>query len=506
MQLEELMQGIDYKLLAGQLNQDISGISYDSRKVKVGDLFICIPGAKADGHDFVEQAIHRGATALLVEKELLLHPAGTIGAPLQSPIMLHPTITVLHTTECRRAMAIAASNFFHQPSHDIKTIGVTGTNGKTTNTHLIKAILEEQGNGIGIMGTLYARMGDNERVLGNTTPESVDIEEFINLIREQNGKYLVMEVSSHALNMSRVDKIRFHAAVFTNLTQDHLDYHMTMDNYMESKLKLFKKLSEPDGQFAIINADDPASQYFMQASGNNYYSYGINKEADVKAINIKNRLKGTDFTVIYRDGSFNINMKLIGLFNVYNALAAIAFALKEGVEPAVIKTALEKVSGVAGRFEQVDCGQDFTVVVDYAHTPDGLENILQTGRKILENRLITVFGCGGDRDRKKRPMMGKIAAQYSDFCIVTSDNPRSEEPEAIIDDIIPGLKEIENSHYAKIVDRREAIHQAICLAKKGDLVIIAGKGHETYQLVKDQVLEFDDRKVAAEFLRGKAWQ
>jgi UDP-N-acetylmuramoyl-L-alanyl-D-glutamate--2,6-diaminopimelate ligase len=522
MQVDEVMQGIDYKLLAGKLNNDIVGLSYDSRKVKPGDLFICIPGLKVDGHDFIEQAIQRGATALLVEKEVLFHladspPLGEFwysqqltinaaGAPLRSPITMQPAVTILHTSECRKAMAVVASNFFGKPSHDINTIGVTGTNGKTTSTHLIKAILEEQGNKAGIMGTLYARMGDIEWVLGNTTPESLEIEEFISLVREQNGKYVVMEVSSHALSMSRVDKICFHAAIFTNLTQDHLDYHLTMDNYMESKLKLFRKLSASDGQFAIINADDPACQDFMQASGNNYYSYGINKEADVKAINLKKGLKGTEFTVIYRDGSFKIHMKLIGLFNVYNALAAIAFALKEGIEPAVIKVALEKVSGVAGRFEQVDCGQDFTVVIDYAHTPDGLENILQTGREILENRLITVFGCGGDRDRKKRPLMGRIAAQYSDFCIVTSDNPRSEEPEAILDDIIPGLKEIENSHYAKIVDRREAIHQAICLAKKGDLVIIAGKGHETYQLVKDQVLEFDDRKVAAEFLRGRAGQ
>jgi UDP-N-acetylmuramoyl-L-alanyl-D-glutamate--2,6-diaminopimelate ligase len=490
-QLEEIMQGIDYKVLEGQLKQDISGISYDSRKVKEGDLFICISGLKADGHDFIEQAIHRGARALLVERQIIIN----------SPI------TVLQTTGCRGAMAIVASNFFRQPSQEIKTIGVTGTNGKTTTTHLIKAILEEQGARVGIMGTLYARMGNNiEKSMANTTPESLDIEEFISMVREEKGNYLVMEVSSHALDMRRVEKINFHAAVFTNLTQDHLDYHLTMDNYKESKLKLFKKLSEQNGKFAVINADDPASQDFMQASGNNFFSYGINKEANVKATNLKNRLKGTEFTVVYWDGSFNIKMKLIGLFNVYNALASIAFALQEGIKPAVIKSALEKVAGVAGRFEQVDCGQDFTVIVDYAHTPDGLENILKTGRDILENRLITVFGCGGDRDRKKRPMMGRIAAQYSDFCIVTSDNPRSEEPEAILDDIIPGIKEIENSHYAKILDRREAIHQAICLAKKGDLIIIAGKGHETYQLVKDQVLDFDDRKVAAEFLRGKSLQ
>ena len=319
MQLEEVMQGIEYKVLEGQLNQDIRGISYDSRKVKQGDLFICIPGLKADGHDFVEQAINRGAIALLVDREIMGHPAGTTGAPLRSPIMLQSAVTVLHTTDCREAMAIVASNFFHQPSNDIKTIGVTGTNGKTTTTHLIKAILEEQGTRVGIMGTLYARMGNNAKLMVNTTPESVDVEEFISLVREQKGNYIVMEVSSHALDMSRVDKINFHTAVFTNLTQDHLDYHLTMDNYKKSKLKLFEKLSSLHGQFAIINADDPASQDFMQASGNNYYSYGINKEADVKAINLKTRLKGTQFTVVYREGSFNINTKLIGLFNVYNA-------------------------------------------------------------------------------------------------------------------------------------------------------------------------------------------
>ncbi|MDD4802018.1 MAG: UDP-N-acetylmuramoyl-L-alanyl-D-glutamate--2,6-diaminopimelate ligase, partial [Syntrophomonas sp.] len=299
------------------------------------------------------------------------------------------------------------------------------------------------------------------------------------------------------------DTIRFHAAVFTNLNQDHLDFNLTMNNYMESKLKLFKKISAQDGQFAIINADDPSSQNFIQASNNNFISFGIKNEADVRAINLRKSLKGTEFTVVYKESSFNIKLNLIGSFNVYNSLAAIAFALREGVEPSIIKAAMEKIKGVSGRFEPVDCGQDFTLIVDYAHTPDGLENILQTGQELQANRMITVFGCGGDRDRRKRPVMGRIAAQYSDFCIVTSDNPRSEEPEAIIDDIIPGLNEIENSHYAKIVDRREAIHQAICIAKKGDLVIIAGKGHETYQIVKDKILEFDDRKLAAEFLRGR---
>lgn len=490
MQLRKMMQGIDYNLIAGELNQDIQGISYDSRKVKPGDLFICIPGLKTDGHKYADQAISRGAAAVLVEREIL-----TTGEA-----------AVLLTADCRMVMPIVSSNFYGQPSNDIKVVGVTGTNGKTTTTHLIKAILEEQGAKVGIMGTLYARMGSHETILGNTTPESVDIQEFMSLVRHEQGEYMVMEVSSHALDLGRVDNIYFHAAVFTNLTQDHLDYHLTMDKYKESKLKLFYNLSQENGQFAVINADDSSAYDFIQASGGNYFSYGILKEADVKAAQLEFNLKGSRFTVVHRDGSFDINMKLIGRFSVYNALAAIAYALKEGIKPQVIKTAMEKVEGVAGRFEQVDCGQDFTVIVDYAHTPDGLENILRTAKEVLENRLITVFGCGGDRDKTKRPIMGKIAAQYSDFSIVTSDNPRSEEPESIIDDIIPGLKEVENSHYAKIVDRREAIHQAICLARKGDLVIIAGKGHENYQLIKDQVLHFDDREVAAEFLRGKIEQ
>ena len=486
-QLGNIMQGVEYSVLSGQLSQDIQGISYDSRQVKTGDLFICIPGLKSDGHDFVEQAISQGAKALLVERDL----------PVKDDL------AVLLTPGCRKAMPVVAANYFDHPSRDIKLIGVTGTNGKTTTTHLIKAILEEQGTRVGIMGTLYASFGDYTKTLSNTTPESVDIEEFINRVREQGGQYVVMEVSSHALDMGRVDEMCFHSAVFTNLTQDHLDYHQNMDKYRDAKLKLFTHISPDNGQFSIINADDPAAPEFIRAANQTSLTYAIESEADIKAVDLQSTLKGSRFTVVDRTGSFSVNMKLIGLFNVYNALAAIAFALREGIPVDIIQSALAKITGVAGRFEQVDCGQNFTVVVDYAHTPDGLENILQTGREILENRLITVFGCGGDRDRTKRPLMGRIAAQYSDFCIVTSDNPRSEDPESILDDIIPGLESINNSHYAKIVDRREAIHQAICLAKKGDLVIIAGKGHETYQLVKDQILHFDDREVAAEYLRGK---
>jgi UDP-N-acetylmuramoyl-L-alanyl-D-glutamate--2,6-diaminopimelate ligase len=312
-----------------------------------------------------------------------------------------------------------------------------------------------------------------------------------------------MEVSSHALDLNRVEEIFFDVAVFTNLTQDHLDYHQTMENYKKSKLKLFEMIKGNANQFSIINADDKAAHDFIAAAGKNIFTYGINNHADVRAARVATNLKGSSFDVECNNIVLPIKMKLIGLFSVYNALAAIAFALKEGIEPRIIKEALEKVQGVPGRFEQVDCGQDFTVIVDYAHTPDGLKNILETAKQIVEKRLITVFGCGGDRDRTKRPQMGEIAARYSDFCIVTSDNPRSEDPQAIINDIIPGMDKVENSRYSIIADRKEAIRHAIFLARPGDLIIIAGKGHETYQLVKDQVLDFDDRKVAAEFLKGK---
>ncbi|MEQ8236079.1 MAG: UDP-N-acetylmuramoyl-L-alanyl-D-glutamate--2,6-diaminopimelate ligase [Syntrophomonadaceae bacterium] len=488
MQLTRIMEGIEYRLAGGSPDLEITGLAYDSRKVKPGDLFICVKGLKTDGHQYVEQALNKGAAALLAEKEIV-------------PVPDH--VAVLVTNDTRKAIARMAANFFAHPSRQLRVIGVTGTNGKTTTTHLIQAILQQNGARVGIMGTLYAKIGSVEMNMGHTTPEALEIQEFMHLVGQEKGEYLVMEVSSHALDWGRVDQIDFHSAVFTNLTQDHLDYHLTMERYRDAKLKLFAGLAENAGAFAVINADDPAADAFKASAAAEYVTYGIECTADLRAKDMVTNLKGTSFTAIYGDISLDLNMKMIGRFSVYNALAAMAFALREGVAPATIKTALENVAGVPGRFEQVDCGQEFTVVVDYAHTPDGLENILRTAREIKENRLITVFGCGGDRDKGKRPLMGKIAAQYSDFCIVTSDNPRSEEPEAIIDDIIPGLMAIENSHYAKIVDRREAIHQAIHLARKGDLVIIAGKGHETYQLVKDQVLPFDDRLVAREFLEER---
>lgn len=486
MRLDKLLEGIEYTIINGNLAIDITGIAYDSRQVKPGYLFVCISGFKTDGHLYIKQALKAGARAILIEKT----------------IDQIDTATVIMTSNNRKALALLASNFYGRPSHNMRVVGVTGTNGKTTTTHLIKAILEEADIKTGLMGTLYARVADQTMDFGHTTPEAPEVENFMAICHENKAQYVLMEVSSHALDLYRVSCIDFDITVFTNLTQDHLDYHSNMREYLAAKLKLFEMISSGNNKFTVVNADDTYAREFIQASKVPVITYGLSDNSDIRAKDVKIDLKGSKFTLCFEDINININMRLIGMFSVYNVLAAIAVALREGISPEIIKTALEKVNGVPGRFEKVDEGQDFTVIVDYAHTPDGLENILKTGRQVTSHRLITVFGCGGDRDRGKRPLMGEVAARYSDFCVVTSDNPRSEDPEAIINDIIPGLDRVKDSRYAIISDRREAINHAVHLAHPGDLVIIAGKGHETYQLVKDKVLDFDDRKVAAEFLKG----
>ncbi len=485
MRLEELLAGAEYTVIAGDVGVDIKGVAYDSRKVQPGDLFVCVSGFKTDGHQYIEEALTAGAIALLAERDV----------PIIAPV------TVVHTANSRYVLPIIADNFYHQPSRELQVVGVTGTNGKTTTTHLIKSILDEARLSASIMGTLYARVGDESKELGHTTPEALEIQEFLEMTREKGLPYAVMEVSSHALDLGRVERVRFTAVVFTNFTQDHLDYHLNMEHYLQAKQKLFRMLPGDGSGLAVINADDPHARAFQEVSRGRVLTYAIDNPAQVKASKVDISIKGTRFVVEYDGGTLNMAMKLIGRFSVYNALAAITFALGQGIKPQIIKKGLERVTGVAGRFEQVDAGQNFTVVVDYAHTPDGLENILRTAREIAENRLITVFGCGGDRDRGKRPQMGEIAARYSDFCVVTSDNPRSEDPGDIIAEIVPGLEKVEGSRYAIISDRREAIHHAIYLARPGDLVVIAGKGHETYQLVKNQILDFDDRRVAREFLK-----
>lgn len=487
MKLGELLEGIEIEAVRGPEATEIKGICYDSRQCAPGHLFVCISGFQSDGHDYALNAVENGAVAVLTERALEL-PAG---------------ITCIYSRDNRANLPRLAANYYRRPSARMRLLGVTGTNGKTTTTHLLQSMLNQAGHNSAIIGTLYASVGECRRNIGHTTPESVDIEDFLDFSLQQGADYGVMEVSSHAIELGRVSCLDFKAAVLTNLTQDHLDFHGDMDSYRRAKQKFFAMIKNEPGHYAIINADDPSAAAFTAASGAPVVTYGISHPADVMARNIRSSLKESEFELVSLGCSITVRTGLIGTFSVYNALAASAAALQEGVGFDVIQRVLAGTRGVAGRFEQVECGQDYTVVVDYAHTPDGLENILKTGRELAEKRLITVFGCGGDRDRTKRPKMGRIAAEYSDFSIVTSDNPRSEEPPAIIAEIVAGMQDAPAGSFIEIVDRAEAIRYAIDMARPGDLVIIAGKGHENYQLVKGRVLDFDDRLVAARLIQER---
>ncbi|MFO7152635.1 MAG: UDP-N-acetylmuramoyl-L-alanyl-D-glutamate--2,6-diaminopimelate ligase [Bacillota bacterium] len=475
--LENLSEILSVK---GPKDIDIKSIAYDSRKVEKGSLFVAIPGFKLDGHDFIGEAIEKGAVAVIGEKD----------------VDLKDDVLYVRVKDSRKALSEASSTFFGRPSEKMKVIGVTGTNGKTTTTYLIKAILDEAGFPTGVIGTVGIRMKDRLLPSERTTPESLELNRIFAEMQREGVEYVSMEVSSHSLKLHRVDSVRFEVGVFTNLTQDHLDFHENFEDYYSSKKKLFY-LSRK----AAINADDPSGRRLCRELDIPLLTYGIEEKADVKAENVKIDSNGVSFDVVYNGERKTVVYRVPGRFSVYNSLAAITAGLLLGIDLDTMAKALEKVKGVPGRFEPVDEGQDFTVIVDYAHTPDGLENVLNTIKSFAKGKIITVFGAGGDRDRTKRPLMGKVVARYSDYFIITSDNPRSEDPEAIIRDIEEGLDE--TSKYEKIVDRRAAIERAIEMASAGDVVLIAGKGHENYQIVKDKVLPFDDREVAREFLREK---
>ncbi|MDU5946627.1 MAG: UDP-N-acetylmuramoyl-L-alanyl-D-glutamate--2,6-diaminopimelate ligase [Paenibacillus macerans] len=495
MQLKELATYLIASQIRGDGELACEGIAIDSRKVQPGDLFICLPGHTVDGHDFAPQAADKGAAALVVERWL-------DDCPLPQ----------LKVKDSRLAMAVLGNVFFGVPSRRLKVIGVTGTNGKTTTTYLIERILEDQGRSTGLIGTIQRKFAGRTYPMSGTTPESLELQRYLHEMAEGGAAYCVMEVSSHALDQGRVKGTHFRTAVFTNLTQDHLDYHNTMEEYRGAKGLFFSRLgnnypANPDERsYAVLNADDPASSYFAKQTAAETITYGVENEADVRASDISVTAKGTSFHVDSFQGSADISLRMVGKFNVYNALAAIAAALLEGIPLERIKASLEAVKGVEGRVEAVDEGQSFAVIVDYAHTPDGLENVLRTVNEFAKGRVICVFGCGGDRDRTKRPIMGRIAAKYAHHVIVTSDNPRTEDPDAILSDIEQGLigDGVDRSRYELIVDRREAIQKAIEMASREDVVLIAGKGHETYQLIGTAVLDFDDRIVAKEAIRGLA--
>lgn len=482
MKLRELLEGVDTIWSEGDLNVEINGIVYDSRKIKKGNLFICVSGYTQDGHSYIDDAFQKGASAFIVEKDVTV-----------------PGAAVVKVQSSRAAMPILSSNFYGNPAQKLKLIGITGTNGKTTTTYLIKSILEANKNRIGLLGTISTQIGDKIFVSSRTTPEALDLQSLFKEMADNDINYVVMEVSSHSLELGRVDGCNFKTGVFTNLTQDHLDFHKTIGNYRNAKKKLFYMTRGTN----IINIDDEHGRIIadeVKNLGARLITYGIDNKADIMGKNIDITSKGVGFTIVTPEYEADLNIRIPGKFSVYNALAAAAVAYAEGISKEVIGAGLNKVDNVPGRSEILKTDTPYTVIVDYAHTPDGLQNILASVKEYSKGRVITLFGCGGDRDKEKRPIMGSVAGKMSDYCIITSDNPRSEEPIEIIRQIEPGIKHT-GCDYICIENRRDAIKYALKMAKPDDIVLLAGKGHETYQVLKDRTINFDERDIVEELLR-----
>ena len=494
MQLSQILEGIQDARLSGDPQTPIRGLAYDSRAIEPGFLFAALRGQKSDGNDFVGQAIEKGAAAILS------HAA---------PDRAATRVAWVQADNERRALALAARNYYGRPDERMLMIGVTGTNGKTTVCFLLEAILREAGLKPCLLGTVLYRYNRDETKAGRTTPESLDLHRLLDRYATAGARTCVMEVSSHSLALDRVAGVAFQAAVFTNLTQDHLDFHGTMEAYFDAKAALFRGLAP--SAVAVLNADDPHAQRLRPMTKARVVTFGRSQEADVRLETVEAGVSGTDITLAAAGGPLRVRSPLLGRPNAMNmaAAATAALALEVGREP--IARGLESVAGVPGRFERIDEGQPFSVLVDYAHTDDALRNVLQAVRDLRPRRVVTVFGCGGDRDRGKRPLMGFAAASASDVVIVTSDNPRSEDPMAIIEDILPGTRrsftgdpcgQSGEARCLVIPDRKEAIRRALSLAEEGDCVVIAGKGHETYQILGGRTLPFDDREVAREILRS----
>lgn len=495
MRLSELARAYLKAHVIGDKDVELLEITTDSRQVRPGSLFIALRGYTVDGHAFVPDAVRAGAAAVMVETPLEFVSCSQLVVP-----------------DTRLASAVAASLFYGHPSEQLSVIGVTGTNGKTTTTHLIERLLSDAGHQTGLLGTIGKRIGNVTVDVANTTPEAVELQSVLREMLAAGCRYAVMEVSSHALEEGRVSGTRFRTAVFTNLTQDHLDFHGTMDNYRAAKGKLFSRLGNTyaaDPKImarAVLNADDESSAYLMAQTVHESVTYGILHDADVRASKVTVQPDGVTFHVkLWTGEEADVSLQLTGRFNVYNALAAMAVGAIEGLTLSDMVTSLASVAGIAGRLERVAAGQKFTVLVDYSHTPDSLENALQTVREFSKGRVLCVVGCGGDRDRGKRPLMAEVAARYSDVTFLTSDNPRTEDPIQILDDMEAGVRGKSlrpGGRYERITDRREAIGKAVVEAGEDDVILIAGKGHETYQIIGRVKHHFDDREVAAQAIAG----
>jgi UDP-N-acetylmuramoyl-L-alanyl-D-glutamate--2,6-diaminopimelate ligase len=481
MQLKTLLAAIPVRQIIGPVDRAVESIAYDSRRVQRDGLFVALRGEKSDGHDFIDQAMEKGATVIVGER-----------AEKNS----RATCVVVENT--RTAMADLSARFFNYPARKLKLAGVTGTNGKTTTTFLIKHICEKAGMRCGLLGTVRYEIGERVLPAARTTPESLDLQELLAQIRDAGCRAAAMEVSSHALAQNRVRDIEWDVAVFTNLTQDHLDYHGTMENYFEAKAKLFEQLARQERKkrpVAIINIDDRYGQKLVAKVETNVsvVTFGSGLKADFRASNYRMEFGGTSYQLDARGKSYLVRVPLIGRFNVANSVAALAAANALGINLREAVLSLGKSPQVPGRLEMVPAKRQFQVFVDYAHTPDALLNVIKTLRELEPHRLIVVFGCGGNRDREKRPLMGQIVDQNADYAIVTSDNPRKEDPDKIITEIEQGLR---GNHFQKITDRAAAISRAIELAQPRDIVLIAGKGHENYQEFADHTVPFEDIQVA----------
>jgi UDP-N-acetylmuramoyl-L-alanyl-D-glutamate--2,6-diaminopimelate ligase len=473
----------------GDLDRPLRAVCTDSRTAQPGSLFVAIRGMRTDGHLFIGEAVRAGAVAVAYER-----PTAAASLP--------PRIARVHAPDTRRFAALAAAVFYGRPSDSLCLVGVTGTNGKTTVTHLLYAIFRAAGHEAGILGTLGHRLGSEVAPGERTTPDSVDLQDLLRRMVDAGVTHAAMEVSSHGLALRRPLGCSFDAAVLTNVTQDHLDFHPSAEDYLQAKMLLFTEYADaarPRKELqGIINADDPSAERVRQVARCRLTSYGVEQPAEVRAEAVQTGREGLQFDLVGRFGRRPLRLRLCGSFNVYNALAAAASGVALGYEVDLVAEALSAAPPVPGRFEYVDEGQPFAVVVDYAHTPDGLANVLRAAREIATGRVICVFGCGGDRDKSKRPLMGAVAGGLADLAIVTSDNPRSEDPEAIIADIVPGLN---GAAHVVEADREQAIRRGLELCRPGDVLLIAGKGHETCQIFRDRTIEFDDRAVAARILR-----
>ncbi len=484
MKLSQIIAAVQPRKVWGDLDGEISGIAYDSRRVKPGYLFVCVPGLVTDGHKFLPQAIQQGAKAVIIS-EAEYKPVDFSG-------------TVVLVEDSRRVLSQVACEYYGNPSNKLKVIGVTGTNGKTSTAFLTASILRAAGKKVGLLTTIEYQVGKKVLSPSHTTPESLDLHELLSQMAAEGCDYAVMEVSSHSLSLGRVEDCHFAVAVFTNLTPEHLDFHHDMEAYFKAKQKLFLRLGARG--MAITNYDSLWGKRIVSVCKAQIWGYSRSQEADVRLRDYEATSSGLHAEIKVGGEVKEMRSPLLGEYNLENLMAACAVALSQGIEWPVIAQGIGSLAGVPGRFEPINCGQDFTVVVDYAHTEDALLNLLKGARPLVEGRLITVFGCGGQRDRRKRPRMGAVAHELSDYVIITSDNPRGEDPDQIIKEVEAGLLTAgaTKDSYEVHPERRQAIEEAIKLAGPRDMVVIAGKGHEDYQVIGNQRLHFDDREVARE--------